>query len=231
MVRKAKGTFWVSLVALAFIVVFAHLTLDGVGARHRMDVPLLIACLGTIYLCSGLRFDFREELERMDVIRAWPLHPARVFFAMLLPEVALVTLLLAATVLLEAGVAGRLSPHHFAIVGALPFLVFTWVALDNLVFLFAPVRIVPGQDGLVQNAGRRMIQMALLFVPAFATAGCAALAFWGATSLAAALGAPDLLALVAGFVAVFGVLLCASALLVLLGGAVLRRFDVARDRA
>jgi hypothetical protein len=230
MARKAKGGFWVALGALAFIVFLAHLMAGRSGPERTLGTPLMIATLGTIYLCSGLRFDFREELERMDVIRAWPIHPARVFLATLLPEVVLVTLLLAGTVLVEALLSRGLSVEPLGVVLGLPSLVFAWVAMDNLVFLFAPVRLVPGQDGFVQNAGRRMIQMMLLLALAVLLGGLGLLAETGAGALAESLGAAPEFVLAAQFASVLLVFLAGDVLLVLLGGIVLRRFDVARDR-
>lgn len=230
LVRKAKGAFWVALLALLFITIFANLLLDGSPAEQALGMPVMIATLGTIYLCSGLRFDFREELERMDVIRAWPLAPARVFLAMLLPEVLLVAFLVGATVLGEATLARRLTLDAVAVAACLPFLVFAWVAGDNLVFLFAPVRVVPGQDGFVQNAGRRMLQMGLLGAVLLVLGGLGAVGFLGATLLVDALGAPEAITRAAGYAGLLAVLAAGDALLVLLGGLVLRRFDVARDR-
>ncbi len=231
MVRKAKGAFWVALIALLFITVFANLMLGSPPDGQELGMPVLIAMLGTIYLCSGLRFDFREELERMDVIRAWPLSPARVFAAMLLPEVVLVSLLVGGTVLLESGLAGRLGGVALAVVAFLPFLVFAWVAADNLVFLFAPVRSVPGQDGFVQNTGRRMLQLGLFLLVLLVLLGFAGLAFAGCTLLLHTwLALPERAAFVASGVAALAVLAAGDLLLVRLGGAVLRRFDVARDR-
>lgn len=231
MARKAKGAFWVALLALAFITVFANLMQDGSAAERTLGAPVMIATLGTIYLCSGLRFDFREELERMDVVRAWPLAPARIFLAVLLPEVLLVSGLLLTTVLAQALLTGGLTAHVLGVAVCLPFLVFSWVALDNLVFLFAPVRVVPGQDGFVQNAGRRMIQMALLSLMAAVLGLFGALGFWGAGRIVLdLLGGSEALALAAGFLALGLVLLAGNLGLVFLGGVVLRRFDVARDR-
>jgi hypothetical protein len=153
MARKAKGAFWVSLVALLFITVFAGFFFRSIAGELAVLRPLVIAVLGTVYLCSGLRFDFREELERMDVIRAWPLASPRVFLAMLLPEVLLVSLLIDATVLLDC-LFTRGDPGSVAgVILGTPVLVFAWVAVDSVVFLFAPVRLVPGRDGFVQNAG------------------------------------------------------------------------------
>ena len=47
--------------------------------------------VGTLYLCAGLRFDFREDLDAMESLKAWPVRPWRVFLATLLPEVVLVS--------------------------------------------------------------------------------------------------------------------------------------------
>ncbi len=231
MARKAKGAFWVALIALVFITFFASQIVRGPSEEKALYTPGLIALLGTVYLCSGLRFDFREELERMDVIRAWPLAPRRVFLATLLPEVVLVSLLVMITVLLQALLTLGVSLFLLGVLVCLPFFVFTWVALDNMVFLLAPVRFVPGQDGFVQNAGRRMIQASLLLVLFLAFAGCGTLGFWaGYMGVAEVLGGSEAVARAGGIAALVVVLAAGDALLVLLGGAVLRRFDVARDR-
>jgi hypothetical protein len=231
MARKAKGALWIALIALAFITFLASQIVNGPPEEEALYTPSLIGLLGTVYLCSGLRFDFREELERMDVIRAWPIAPARVFLATLLPEVVLVTVLVTATVLLQAALAHGLSHLLLGVVACLPFFVFTWVALDNLVFLVAPVRFVPGQDGFVQNAGRRMVQAALLLALFLVFTACGSLGFLGGyLGVSEVLGGPEAAARAAGIAALVAVLAAGDGLLVLLGGAVLRRFDVARDR-
>jgi len=232
LVRKARGTLWLSLIALAFITLMAHFALDASSPDEARATPVLIAVLGTIYLCSGLRFDFREELERMDVIKSWPVGPARVFLATLVPQVVLVSLLVGATVLLQSLAAGHFGAHVVGVIVCLPFLVFTWVALDNVVFLFAPVRIVPGQDGFVQNAGRRMLQMALLGAVVAVMGTLGFLAFWAASAfvIGPLQGSEDA-ALLTGALGVLVELVLCAGVLALVGGAVLRRFDVARDRA
>jgi len=167
----------------------------------------------------------------MDVIRTWPIAPAQVFLAMLLPEVVLVSALLGGTVLVESALAGRLGLDVLGVVLCLPFLVFAWAAGDNVVFLFAPVRVVPGQDGFVQNAGRRMLQMGLLGLLLGALGVCAGLAVVASSLLVGdLLGAPEALTRLCAFASALAVLAGGDALLVQLGGAVLRRFDVSRDR-
>lgn len=167
----------------------------------------------------------------MDVIRAWPLSPARVFVAMLVPEALLVALLVGGTVLVHSLLSGAPMEHAVGVALCLPPLVFDWIAVDNLVFLLAPVRMVPGQDGFFQNAGRRLVQMlllALLVGPPFVLA---VLAHIGVSAFVLGfVGAPPLAAQGAGYAAACLVLVCSAALLAWLGGRILRRFDVARDR-
>jgi len=231
MVRKARGTLWMAVLALAFITLFVEVLVQGNPGDEARLAPPLIGLLGTIYLCSGLRFDFREELERMDVVRSWPLAPARIFVATLLPEVVVVSTLVGLTVLLQSLAGAGPSSLVAVVCACLPFGVFAWVALDNVVFLFAPVRFVPGQDGFVQNAGRRMIQMSLLLGMAGVLVLVGWLAHLGGTLLVEHLapGAPGL-AQLAGWLGVLVVLAGGDLVLVLAGGAVLRRFDLARDR-
>ncbi len=229
-VRKAKAALYVGSVALVFLTLFAQIVL-GSEELQGIPVPVLIPMMGTFYLCAGLRFDFREDLDRMEAIRAWPLSPARVFLATLVPEVVLVSALLIAVVLLQSLLADALHPLVLAIVPCLPLVVMAWVALDNAVFLFAPVRLVPGHEGTLQSAGRGLILMCfrglLLCGMGFVCGG----AGYAAGSLARNLlgwSAPS--ALGAGFLSFWGALFLLDCLLVWAGGEILRRFDVARDR-
>src|SRR5262249_5147815 len=189
------------------------------------------AFLGTWYLCSGLRFDFREDLERMDAIRAWPLSPNLVFIATLLPEVVLVSLLLVVTMLVDALVSGGPAPFVLGMALCLPPAVLGWVALDNAIFLFAPVRFVPGQDSLLQNAGRGSLVMCLRLIVALLIGVAGLGAFMVVYSLLLGLlrSSADV-AQAGGFAALFLVLCASDVGLVLLGGKMLERFDVARDR-
>jgi hypothetical protein len=238
-VRKAKGTFWVSSLVLVFITALSTFVTGSDAARDETleglvtgAAPLLlIAFFGTLYLCAGLRFDFRDELERMIVIRAWPVPAARIFAAMLAPEAALVSALLVGAVCLRAVLAEELHPLLPAIVLLQPLVVFAWIALDNAVFLVAPSRIVPGQEGALQNAGRGLILVLarfFLFVVIFVLGAAAAgLSWWLAHDLFGWQRTP---AIAAAFFALWAAIAAVDLGLVLAGGEVLRRFDVARDR-
>jgi hypothetical protein len=98
------------------------------------------------------------------------------------------------------------------------------------VFLFAPVRFVPGQEGLLQNAGRGIVLMLLRAVLLALTMVLAGGPAWGVHQGALHLGLEPRSALGAALAAFFLGLLLVDVALVGLGGVVLRRFDVARDR-
>jgi len=42
-----------------------------------------------------------------------------------------------------------------------PVVVYAWVSLDNAVFLFFPVKFIPGQDGAVHHIGRSLLLLVL----------------------------------------------------------------------
>jgi hypothetical protein len=230
--RKARGTLWVSLGVLALLVLLVVATtrsIDEPGGR-ALTGAALVATLGTLYLCGGLRFDFREDLSRMEDIKAWPLSSWRLFLAMLVPQVMLVSGVLLAGIFLQASILRDWHRWILAIVATLPLVVLAWVALDNAAYLFAPVRMVPGSEGGLQNMGRAVamffLRIVLLGVVAVAVALVAVPAYFVAyrgvgTSVEAA-GA-------AAFVAGWCALAAVDAALIGVGGMVLKRFDPARD--
>lgn len=228
--RKARGTVFTSLLIVGGLT-FASVALErGAGAESGLPGAILIALVGTLYLCAGLRFDFREDLEAMESIKAWPVPGWKAFVATLLPEVVFVSGLLAGAILLRAAVLGRFEPPVMLVVAALPVLVLLWTAIDNAVFLYLPVRFTPGQEGALHHTGRAMALMLLRLV-AFAAVALAAVAALALRLLATeVLGWSDVAgrALSLGLLAV--VLCCEILAVVAVGGQLFRRFDVARDR-
>jgi hypothetical protein len=227
MLRKARSTFAVALVVIA-LVLFLGVKMDSGPGPDA--VPVLVAVIGTVYLCSGLRFDFREDLERMEAIKAWPLAPERIFVGMLLPETVLVTVLMMVVVVAQAVLRGELQPMTLGCLALLPPFVFGWIALDNAVFLFAPVRAVPGQEGVLQNAGRTALLMLARLVLLGAAGVVGVAAFLAARFLGSVLGGSQATAAALGLGAAWVAVVLEDVALVWIGGACLRRFDVARDR-
>jgi len=230
-VRKARGTFVVSALIIAGFTLFATYAFPGSDLAYVLGGAALIATLGTIYLCSGLRFDFRNDLEQMELVKAFPLAPALVFLATILPEVTLVAALLAAAIFVRAFATAELHPLLLAIVALQPLVTLGWVAIDNVVFLFAPLRYTPGQEGALQHTGRSMLLALVRFTALLATLSVAGVPAAVLTYVCGwVFDLPLEIALASGF-AVMGVgLAVVDAALVFAGGYMLARFDVARDR-
>lgn len=220
--RQGRGTLAVASIttAIGVLVGVTLLPERGVGTAS-------LVVMGVAYLASGLRFDFRAELDRMQSLRAWPLAAWQVFVAVVLP----VTLLVACFVCIVLGVRGVvLGDLSLEVLGAMcatPLVAFLWVALDNAVFLLFPVRFVPGMGGALQHSGRALL-MVLLRLVLLAVAGTAA-AGMGMLASAAALWLDLGPAVVAGATisAATLTLVGFAALLAAVGGHALRRFDPA----
>lgn len=223
-VRKAATSIAVGAIIVAAVTLFAIQLSDEVTPWAP---PLVIAGFGTFYLTLGLRSDFREDLDAMASIKSWPIAPWKLFFATLLPEVLLVTLLVEGGIAAVTLYLGSFDPLIGLVAAAVPLVVMTWVAIDNAVFLVAPVRFVPGHDSALQNAGRGILLMLLrsaVLLVVVLSAGMPALACWHLlhTSQRATIAIGGLSGLV--------LLAVEIAVIVRLGGMALSRFDVAVDR-
>jgi hypothetical protein len=230
-VRKARGTLVVSLVIVSLLTVGA--TAVGMarrGAEAEIPASIGVVFIGCLYLCGGLRFDFREDLDRMEFVKTCPARAWVVFFATLTPQVMLVSALIALALVVKSAILGQFHPVNWALLPAIPLLTMTWTSIDNIVFLAAPVRYVAGQDTVLQNAGRTVV---LMFVRvAILTAVMATLAIpIGLSALTAhfvPMAARPAVAVGAAVALVVWLVDCAA--LVAAGAWQLRRFDVSRDR-
>lgn len=229
-VRKARGTLLVGLMIVTLVTFGISVVIKDDSEQLSILGSVLIAFLGITYLGGALRFDFRGDLDRMVQIKAWPVAPQRVFVGTLAPQVALISGLLGLAIWIRLAVLGLSDPISLAIPFVLPFFAFAWLAVDNAVFLFAPVRLVPGQEGSLHHTGRaillfllRMLIIAVILGLVAATAG-----------VLFTIG-PEVLGLTevqAGWISGgvgFVVLLAFDFLLAWVGGRMLQRFDVARD--
>jgi len=242
-VRKARGTLLIGVLIVTLVTVgvsylFGLTGLEGLDAGERaaqqgavLASSALIVLLGITYLGGALRFDFRSDLDRMVQIKAWPVSGPRVFVGTLMPQVLLISGLLGIALLVRLVVLDSLGVEGLAIVCGLPFLVFFWLAVDNAVYLFAPVRMVPGQEGSLHHTGRAIVLLSvriLLVSVALGIVGSAGAAIFVLGPELAGLDVAQAAWLSAGVA--FGVLLAMDAFLAWIGGRMLARFDVARDR-
>lgn len=228
LVRKARGTVLFSVFVLGFVTLVTSNEAFGEIAEP-LPGAVLIAVMGTIYLCSGLRFDFRADLDLMATIKAWPLSSSAVFLATILPSSLLVALLIGIAIVVRACFLGAFPLAQWALIAFLPLLCLLWSALDNAVFLFAPVRFVPGQGDAMHHTGRTMVllllRMALLAVLALVSAGL----FWVVTRLSELGGVNEGTAFAWAWIGVVLVFVAGVCALVAFGAWALRRFDVGSE--
>jgi hypothetical protein len=228
MLRRARGTLLVSLVVIVLLSLLAR-GIGGGADEGALVRSGFFALFGTFYLCNGLRFDFREDLGRLGVLKSWPVSPWMLFCASLLPEWALVSGLLWAGLLALNVFAGGLSLALVPIFCGVPLLVAYWISIDNIVFLLAPFRATPGQDGALQNAGRGLLMGLVRLIVYCFFASTIGLAYVGTWWLLPRLGVGERLALVAATLAGLGVGTIGAGVLSWIGGRAVARFDVARE--
>lgn len=232
-VRKSKGT----LLFFAFvmgILTLCSMAMDFNGAENvgfgpsSWEGALLLAMLGTIYLGMGLRFDFRSELDLMEAMKAWPLPGWRVFLGVVLPEVALVSTLVVVALLLRAAFLGAFSPGLLAVLLCVPLLSYLWTALDNAVYLLAPVRFTPEQGSSMHFAGRAVVLVVVRMVALTAVSFLLAGSFIGVLQLGQPLGHGWAVTL--AVIASLAVTTLLAVSLAAFGGWAFMRFDVSRQQ-
>jgi hypothetical protein len=180
--------------------------------------PLLVWM--TVVLSPFVTYDFRGDLDRMDILKSLPIASWRVAVGQLVAPVVLVTGLQWLALAVSAAATGQADGLYGAAALYLLPLNFLLFAIENLMFLWFPSRAMPSAPGDVQALGRYMViflaKMLILGVTlstvALVVAGLALASNW-ATGLAA------------GWVVLAAV---AAALVPFVAGA-FDRFDVSAD--
>lgn len=229
-VRKGQRGLFASLFVVgmvAAVITFATKRDDDLA---RSVAPMIIAVLSVLYLSGGLRVDFRSELDRMERIKGWPLNPARLFSAILMPQVMAISIFVTIALVGRAALLNLWHPVILACVIVLPFCAFTWMSVDNLVFLFKPVRFVPGQEGTLHHTGRALVLLLLRLVTFGVVLGlisvCGLIAVWSLDQFFEVSQNVLISVVVAVSLPLFAI---ADWALCLVGGLLIQRFDVSRD--
>jgi Putative ABC exporter len=224
-VRSLRGLL-LFLLIFGGVLVTTPLALSLGGDRPSQPAVgglLAVALLGVslVSLPTMMPFDFRGDLDRMDLLKSLPVAPWRLAVGQLLAPVALLgAIQLGALACIQAlwGGAAVLLLYTVILAWPLDFLVF---GIDNLLFLWFPNRQLVATPGDFQFMGRQLLMLLAKFV---------------------ALGVPAVVAVVAGGVVYFlsrqHWAAALAAALVLTGFAVplvpalafaFRSFDVSRD--
>jgi ABC-2 type transport system permease protein len=222
LVRETPGSaFLLAIFAVGAFVPVAIFS-EGEDLRARAGGAMGILVALPFILSGWFRFDFRGDLDRMELLLGLPVRPAMVALGQVLVPALILGCLQA------AGLAGLifLNPGQETVPARI-FLLFCFplnllfVAIENLLFLLYPVRTAPSAPGDFQALGRALIAFFLKVVAFVLVAGLGFLTAYGAWATTGSKAA--------GALAGLAFLGFADAGMILLVGRAFARFDVSRS--
>lgn len=167
LLRNLRGV----LVFLAMFILFgmgpAFMKSQGRGSGTALAmffIPMM-----SVFMLPRLMFDFRGDIDRMDVLKTLPLPPWKLVVGQLITPVLIVSFVqvLVIIVMLAGGAQQQVGWLAALVV---PFN-FVAAAIENLVFLWFPVRAVPTMAVDVQFMGRQwlffLMKMLMMSAAAF----------------------------------------------------------------
>lgn len=179
--RSTRGlTILIGIVSLFSI---APILIGGGGGSPLNPSVYIgpLVMLSIFMLPQFLQFDFRGDIERLDVLKALPISGVSVVLGQLIAPVLMASLV--QCVLLLAITATSVEAA-IAVVPALVLIVpfnFLIFAVENVMFLLFPTKTAPGSPGDIQAIGRQMLMMfaklAVLVIGGGLAAGCGFLAW------------------------------------------------------
>jgi Putative ABC exporter len=190
---------------------------SSAGAAAGMLIVLSVA------VPQMIPFDFRSDMDRMEVLKTLPVKPWRIVVGQLLTPVLLLTFL---QWLALAGVQiwwQRFDPLLIALAAFAPLLNGFLVGLENLLFLWYPARQLPTTPGDLHQFGRQMLLLVAKTLGLMVAVLPAALLGWSVLLVGGGLPLASAIA----WVVLLGPLIGLIPLLAL----AFERFDVSRDVA
>jgi hypothetical protein len=196
---------------------------SGVGGRPETLWAMMIG-VGVwlaLFLTSLVPYDFRGDIDRLGALKTLPIKPWRLALGQLLTPTLLLTLMLWLALGLAVAVAPAEWDKLLLVMAFVPAVTFVIVALENLLFLLFPVRVMAATPGDFQALGRNVLLAAgklvgLAGVGAMATVAAVLVGFLTGSAAASAAAAWPVVAL-------------AGAVLVPACGLAFTWFDVGRD--
>lgn len=171
--RSSRGLL---LLMLIIAISAAPILLSGSREhRERMVAPAIgIAIWLTFFASSMLNFDFRGDLDQIDVLKALPIGSVAISLGQLIaPTLVMASLHIAVLVAIGLAIPQRWPIWVAAAVIAVPFNLLLFCT-ENLVFLLFPSRPAAASPGDLQILGRKFI---FLLIKAAILMVCCAVAF------------------------------------------------------
>ena len=224
-IPRSRATLVFIFVLLPFVVFPLLPGVRGPAAEHAPIAGFVggYVITMTVFMSSMFAFDFRGDVDRIDVLKSLPIRPAAMVIGQLTAPVVFISFM-QALVLAVMAYASSKETVTFGLHAAIPLTIpfnFLLFGVDNLLFLLFPTRNLNAAPGDFHLMGRYV----LLNLAKFVTLGLA-------TTLAAIAAIPlyvlthrALLAMTAAWIILAG---CAAALVPFLALAY-RQFDVAHD--
>jgi hypothetical protein len=134
---------------------------SGVG-KAEMIVPTLggVGVWLSVFLTTLVPFDFRGDIDRMATLKTLPIVPWRLAVGQLLAPTLILAMMQWVIVAGCAALAPEQWPILLAVALYIPAYCFLAVALENLLFLLFPVRIMAATPGDFQALGRNVLLVA-----------------------------------------------------------------------
>jgi hypothetical protein len=197
----------------------------SLNTQQGRELPVLLASVVvgmTVFLTPTIAYDFRGDVDRMDMLKALPVAPAPIVVGQLVTPVMLIGGIQWLALAVIAVVTRRAEPLFGATAAlVLPFN-FLLIGIENLLFLWFPTRLGASTPGDFQALGRQLLLMLAKVTGLTIACGSATLAGTLAFLLA---GQSWLAALAAGW----ATLTAFAVGLVPLIALAFRQYDVARD--
>jgi hypothetical protein len=153
LLRNLRGV----LVFLAMFILFgmgpAFMKSQGRGSGTA--VALFFIPMMSVFMLPRLTFDFRGDIDRMDVLKTLPLPPWKLVIGQLITPVLIVSFVQVLVIIVML-VGGAQRQVGWVAAMVVPFN-FVAAAIENLVFLWFPVRAVPTMAVDVQFMGRQWL--------------------------------------------------------------------------
>jgi hypothetical protein len=151
--------------------------------REIEVIPLGLSVLFlSVFLSRMLPFDFRGDLDHLDWLKSLPFGSLAVALGQVVVPVLLMTVVQLVCLGALALIAGQPAPVLLELAAFTLPVTLLIVALDNLIFLLFPVRLVAATPGDFQHMGRAMVEiflkMIFLGIVGGLAAGLGGLAYW-----------------------------------------------------
>lgn len=188
-------------------------------------LPWLLSGIGLFmsFVMSQLfAFDFRADVDRIEVLKTLPLPAWRIALGQMFTPVLFATIFQISLVGAVYALFGSIGVLFAAVMVLAPPLNLLMTGVDNLLFLLFPTRMVQSTPGDLSQAGRSMLQMFAKMAALVVGAGVPVLFGLGAF---VALGENWIAAFAAAAVPCYAVSLAPIPLV----ASAFRRFDVSRD--